>query len=493
MLMSQMIMSNWHVDLSEKKTWVMLIEKRTKQCLKFAPFSRKFLFTRFSLTWWRHFCLILTFLFDDSAITWKYLSLFFQRQTCSQRQRFDWIAWPPSRSDPANRANLYEILGSNGLLNAELFAGRSECSSYVFLTESRVIYIDDINTQNKFDWKKCLKNYRAKTPKGFRWGGRLSQGGLLTRWHQPFDPDAPWPRFVTLCQRPERPPGFGHPSKFHAKRGWLRPKAQTGPQTCWILNEISKMAGGCPGLRPRWPSLQTGWIVCEIFNSITPNLVFVFFFFVFVFLFLCEQIDAIVVFWRFSTILLKTSLKIQHAWGLGHPFFAWNLGGGAPEAGWAVEACNTGCLCSGSDVFLVVSFPQVHARVSSEFYTCACGHHASGWSNALTLGHIPQTESEPIWVLFRMKNWWRSPETGVRWLPTRVCKAILRELSGSGDMNTQELTEDAERALGNRCCDVPANTSALMGLLVPAAGKMASQKLALTKSPRGLKLRQHAR
>ena len=29
--------------------------------------------------------------------------------------------------------------------------------------------------------------------------------------------------------RPQRPPAFGRPYKFHAKRGWWKPKAQTAP------------------------------------------------------------------------------------------------------------------------------------------------------------------------------------------------------------------------------------------------------------------------
>ncbi len=37
------------------------------------------------------------------------------------------------------------------------------------------------------------------------------------------------------------PPGFGRPRKFHAKRGWPRPKAQPAPwQTCWIFNKQKK-------------------------------------------------------------------------------------------------------------------------------------------------------------------------------------------------------------------------------------------------------------
>ncbi len=31
--------------------------------------------------------------------------------------------------------------------------------------------------------------------------------------------------------RPQRPPAFGRPRKFHAKRGWPKPKAQTAPLT----------------------------------------------------------------------------------------------------------------------------------------------------------------------------------------------------------------------------------------------------------------------
>ncbi len=47
--------------------------------------------------------------------------------------------------------------------------------------------------------------------------------------------------------RPERPPASATPPRFHAKRGWPRPKAQTAPQ-------------------------QTYWIFNELFNNIAPNL-----------------------------------------------------------------------------------------------------------------------------------------------------------------------------------------------------------------------------
>ncbi len=41
------------------------------------------------------------------------------------------------------------------------------------------------------------------------------------------------------------PPHFGRPRRFHAKRGWPKPKAQTAPL------RIQYGGGGCSGLRPR--------------------------------------------------------------------------------------------------------------------------------------------------------------------------------------------------------------------------------------------------
>ena len=154
------------------------------------------------------------------------------------------------------------------------------------------------------------------------------------------------------------PPRLRPPPQVSRKKGGgqgLWPRQPT--QTCWVFNEISKMEGGLSRSEAQVAPLQTGCIVfCEIFNSIAPNLVFVFFllflflcvFFFFFFICVCEQMDAIVVFWRFGTVLLKTSistcLRRRAGWtfGLG-PLFLRDICG-APEGGGAqaVEACNTG-------------------------------------------------------------------------------------------------------------------------------------------------------
>ena len=53
--------------------------------------------------------------------------------------------------------------------------------------------------------------------------------------------------FEGCYYRPQRPPAFGRPWRFHAKRGWPRPEAQAA------LPRIQCGRGGCSGLRPSWP------------------------------------------------------------------------------------------------------------------------------------------------------------------------------------------------------------------------------------------------
>ncbi len=86
------------------------------------------------------------------------------------------------------------------------------------------------------------------------------------------------------CQRPERPPGFGHPPPpdLMQKDGGQSLRSERPPwQICWIFNEIfsnmgrgpsrpkaqaphpeSNMVGGCSGLRPCWhPSRYIGFFM----------------------------------------------------------------------------------------------------------------------------------------------------------------------------------------------------------------------------------------
>ena len=112
-----------------------------------------------------------------------------------------------------------------------------------------------------------------------------------------------------------------------------------------FLMRFPRWKGSYPGLRPRWLPFQIGWIgfLWDFQQHCTKSCFFVFFVFFFaflsfslylLFLFLCEQIDT-VVFWRFGTMLLKTSFKIQHVcWGglvVRPPFCVKSAG--APEAG----------------------------------------------------------------------------------------------------------------------------------------------------------------
>ncbi len=72
-----------------------------------------------------------------------------------------------------------------------------------------------------------------------------------------------WSQPSPVLQASTAPPGFGRPRRFHAKRGWPKPKAQTAPL------RIQYGRGGCSGLRPRWPPLaDIYWIFYKMSTTL---------------------------------------------------------------------------------------------------------------------------------------------------------------------------------------------------------------------------------